>query len=105
MFIEGTGLTSSIPLEGNLRRLDVNLRYAGFGVGTTGVATPRLWFGHANIFARYDPEAGVLRVRDRIQHHYTTEHHVPLLWPPLRGRRNTVAAESGWAQNAGCHPP
>jgi hypothetical protein len=58
-------LTSSVALEGGIKQVSVNLRNTGFGIKTGEFDSPRVWFAHANAFARYNPVAGFLEIEER----------------------------------------
>ena len=80
MFIEGRGLTSSVALEGGIKRVSVNLHNAGIGIKTGDFPFPKLWFGHANGYARFDREAGVLEV---VQRQHMASGRLPQFWLDL----------------------
>ncbi|MET0779702.1 MAG: hypothetical protein ABWY71_02610 [Candidatus Saccharimonadales bacterium] len=72
-----------MALEGDISRMHVNLRNAGFGVGITDASAPMLWLGCVNAFARHDPVTGFLEVTDRPPKHFEQERHPSLLWLDL----------------------
>lgn len=58
-------MTSSVALEGGIKQVSVELHTTGFGIKTGDFPSPRVWFAHSDAFARYDPEAGVLEIKER----------------------------------------